>query len=434
MIFSCKLQAILIGVAIAFVPPRFAIALTAADVNNIAQDITVLINAKDPSKGGAIVENGSGSIIAKEGNNYYVLTANHVVCKTPERAICQRRYDYQIVTYNGKKYSLDNSKIEKLPGVDLAVLQFTSQENYQLATLANYELATDEQFMYASGWAAPNRYMQRQQRLFSIGKIIPKDIMPLFRIFPPSYGYELVYTSRTYGGMSGGPVLDTDGRVIAVHGQNEGELVEDLQSQQQESVRLAIGYSRGIPISTFLRLAPKSGMRLRLKVESKPPVKPNLRDIGDQYYREFPAPGPNNTNAIDLANYGNQMWRMGQLALALSSYDKALQINPEFYQVWYQRGLMLTYWRKFNAAMESYDKALQIIEKRLQEDSNLEPLQIVRQNVLKLRENLQRLTGAKPETVQSDVINVTQKGLVPLPRMSKVKSQKSFNHKAFNHL
>ncbi|MFM5961315.1 MAG: tetratricopeptide repeat protein, partial [Dolichospermum sp.] len=35
--------------------------------------------------------------------------------------------------------------------------------------------------------------------------------------------YELVYSSITFGGMSGGPVLDSQGRVIGIHGRTEGE-------------------------------------------------------------------------------------------------------------------------------------------------------------------------------------------------------------------
>ena len=391
-----KFPAVSIAVAIAFIPAQATFALPAKDVNRIAEKITVLINAKDPNRGGEIVENGSGAIVAKKGKNYYVLTANHVVCKVLDREVCRSRYNYQLVTASGREYFLNNNNIKKLPGVDLAILQFTSPENYPVATLANYSLATDDRFVYASGWVAPNRYIPRHQRLFSIGKIIPKDLMPLFRIFSPSLGYDLIYTSRTYAGMSGGPVFDTDGRVVAIHGQNEGEFIEDLQSQQQESVRVAIGYSCAIPIDRFLKLAPQSGLRLKLNVEYDYPVQPNLRDIGQQYYQEFPGLTPKTTNAIDLANYGNQMWRLGQLALALSYYDQALAINPDFYQVWYERGLMLTYWRHFPQAKESYDRALQIIDRKLRTNSNNEELQIAQKNVLKLRTNLERLTTVEP--------------------------------------
>src|SRR5919202_4006874 len=189
--FSCRFLTIASAVAIAFIQSQATLALPTKDINSIAEKVTVLINAKDPEQGGEIVENGSGTIVAKEGKTYYVLTANHVVCEIIDREACRSRYSYQLVTANGEQYFLNNSKIKKLPGVDLAIVQFTSQENYPVATLAHYPLATDDQFVYASGWVAPNRYIPRHERLFSIGKIIPKDLMPLFRIFSPSLGYNL---------------------------------------------------------------------------------------------------------------------------------------------------------------------------------------------------------------------------------------------------
>ncbi|MFM6785123.1 MAG: serine protease, partial [Dolichospermum sp.] len=40
-------------------------------------------------------------------------------------------------------------------------------------------------------------------------------------------GYELVYSSITFGGMSGGPVLDSQGRVIGIHGRTDGQTAID---------------------------------------------------------------------------------------------------------------------------------------------------------------------------------------------------------------
>jgi tetratricopeptide (TPR) repeat protein len=230
------------------------------------------------------------------------------------------------------------------------VFQFTSDRDYRLATLANYELA-DEQFIFASGWPDP-KFVGKRERFFNVGKVLPKAISPLFKIFPPSFGYELIYTSVTYGGMSGGPVLDTEGRVIGIHGQNEGEKIKE--------VRVAIGFSLAIPITTFLKLAPQSGIQGQINVESSPPNTLSLQEIGDQLYKAFEVPNNNDTNPLNWLNQGNKMWRLGQLALAYAAYEKALQLDAQLYQAWYGKGLVLTYWERPQEALAAYEQALKI--------------------------------------------------------------------------
>ena len=70
MNFYYGIPAALTGVAIVLVQPQLAVALTANQVNRIASEITVLIDGINP---------GSGAIVARNGNTYYVLTAKHVV-------------------------------------------------------------------------------------------------------------------------------------------------------------------------------------------------------------------------------------------------------------------------------------------------------------------------------------------------------------------
>ena len=329
---------------------RIAIALKPEQVNGIAREITVLIPSEDDGAEGIVRQNGSGVIIAREGNNYTVLTASHVLCKDYEVNCKNYYYELQVVTHDGKKYSLNPNSIRKLPEVDLVVFQFTSDRDYRLATLANYELA-DEQFIFASGWPDP-KFVGKRERFFNVGKVLPKAISPLFKIFPPSFGYELIYTSVTYGGMSGGPVLDTEGRVIGIHGQNEGEKIKE--------VRVAIGFSLAIPITTFLTLAPQSGIQGQINVENSPPNALSLQEIGDELYKAFEVPNNNDTNPLNWLNQGNKMWRLGQLALAYAAYEKALQLDSQLYQAWYGKGLVLTYWERPQEALAAYEQALKI--------------------------------------------------------------------------
>ncbi|MGL4500749.1 MAG: hypothetical protein ACRCU2_16900, partial [Planktothrix sp.] len=71
--------------------------LTAEEINRISQSITVLIDGLNP---------GSGVIIAKNQNTYYVLTANHVI-KSPD--------EYAIITVDGEQYPINYNQVIKLP-------------------------------------------------------------------------------------------------------------------------------------------------------------------------------------------------------------------------------------------------------------------------------------------------------------------------------
>ncbi|MGL5873809.1 MAG: S1 family peptidase [Xenococcaceae cyanobacterium] len=207
-----------------------------------AKQITVRI---DSSSGG----NGSGIIVAKEGNSYAVLTADHVICEKDKETRKCLDYTYEILAPDGKKYSVDSSTIKRQEGVDLAVVRFTSSENYQVAQLANYPVTTRDAVFVAgypklsndkpSQWRFSLGYgFDRETGLLSVNdNSLSTDSSGLIRSQGSlSGGYEMVYTSITYGGMSGGAVLDRDGRVIGIHGLAEGETALDSQGSSATQI------------------------------------------------------------------------------------------------------------------------------------------------------------------------------------------------------
>jgi len=121
-----------------------------------------------------------------------------------------------------------------------------------------------------------------------------------------------------------------------------------------------IGFSLAIPITTFLKLAPQSGIQGQINVENSPPNALSLQEIGDELYKAFEVPNNNDTNPLNWLNQGNKMWRLGQLALAYAAYEKALQLDAQLYQAWYGKGLVLTYWKRSQEALAAYEQALKI--------------------------------------------------------------------------
>ena len=154
-------------------------------------------------------ENGSGVIIAKEGNSYYVLTAKHVV-ENPNTK--KRLLDPKIITYDQDIHDL-TSTVVATGADDLAVIKFTSDNNYPLAQLAEYNSHNDR-LVFVGGFPDRKKINSplRQWQLNS-GVSIDRELGQLVTQNNESFsnGYDLVYSSVSYGGMSGGPVFDSEG-------------------------------------------------------------------------------------------------------------------------------------------------------------------------------------------------------------------------------
>ena len=208
MRFAGGLTAVLFGTAIAIVQVQVASALTPAEV---AQQITVRIDGANT---------GSGVIIERQGSNYTVVTNWHVV---------QLKGNYTVYTQDGKQYTI--SQIKRLPNVDLAVFQFTSNQNYQVAQKGDSDQVTLGKSIYVAGY--PEGTSDLQFLSGSISSLVrnPKD------------GYALVYTVNAFPGMSGGPILDEQGKLVGIHG----------RANTRPDTNATTVY--GIPLKTYLSLA-----------------------------------------------------------------------------------------------------------------------------------------------------------------------------------
>ncbi|MGB5899940.1 MAG: tetratricopeptide repeat-containing serine protease family protein [Geitlerinemataceae cyanobacterium] len=331
-----KVPVLLLGGCLATIAyAEAAQALVAEEVRAIAQEVTVLIDGLNP---------GSGVLVAREGDTYWVLTAEHVVATEDE---------YYIVAPDGSEYFLDYSTVEKLPGVDLALLRFRSDRSFRVATLGNYAANSNDAYVFTYGWDADNR-----QSLFTAGKIIARDFALGVTRNPIDRGYKLFYTNVTEKGMSGGPILDTDGRLIGIHGQSDGQVFYDEKSGRL--LRVKLGFSAGIPISGGLRAIDSSGIPVALQVENSAPGSMSRETWASiTPYLAVSRP-PQNASAVEWSNWGNHLYRTGQFRDALSAFDRSIQLQQDFYPAWYQRGNVLYGLGDEMAAIGSFDRTVEI--------------------------------------------------------------------------
>jgi tetratricopeptide (TPR) repeat protein len=57
---------------------------------------------------------------------------------------------------------------------------------------------------------------------------------------------------------------------------------------------------------------------------------------------------------------GTALGHLGRNEAAIASYNRALQINPDFYLAWYSRGVALSHIGDYEGAISSYEEALRI--------------------------------------------------------------------------
>jgi hypothetical protein len=215
MNISDKFLTALVGSAIAIVQVQLAIALSSQEVGQIAREITVVIAGPDGR--------GSGVIVDQNNDTYYVLTAYHVI-KEPGA--------YEIHTPDGERYPVFRS--QRIGNFDLALIWFTSKNNYQVAQQSQ----SGEPGLGATVYHAGYPYEWNQPRVYRFFEAKITGISS-----NTEEGYDLSYDGKSLPGMSGGPLLNEQGHLIGIHG--KAETVE-LPNRIQEIVG-----TQAIPIEYY---------------------------------------------------------------------------------------------------------------------------------------------------------------------------------------
>ncbi|WP_309731131.1 trypsin-like peptidase domain-containing protein, partial [Chamaesiphon sp. OTE_75_metabat_556] len=288
-----------------------------AQLNRQTRQQTVRIEAN----GG----NGSGVIVAKQGSTYYVLTAKHVVFDIQETK--QLFANVKTITHDQESYTIQPTDITLAEGLDLAIVKFTSNANYPIASLGTYSPRKDAT-VFAAGFPARERIdSPLWQWQLNPGKNIANQEFSKFQTQDKfsfeSDGYDLIYSSISYGGMSGGPVFDTEGRVVGIHGKVEGDGGSKQQGWNED---LSFGNSLGISIRSFIGLATKLKVSSQLLKTSKNIARDlNAGELATVVaVRDSISQPPADGDAKQWLQYGNQLHRIGKYAEAVKAFDIAI--------------------------------------------------------------------------------------------------------------
>lgn len=171
-------------------------------IKEIAESVTFKIYPQDIN----LHTGGSGVLIDKKNNSYYVITNNHVVENiTVEYQIKSHQgniYPVEIVAQNNQDSTVD----------DLALLKFYSETNYNPVKLSDDDNLLDNQLIIASGFPFDEKLEQLTNIKHTVGRI--KIILSQ----PLKGGYQFGYTNEIYNGMSGGAILNVQGELVGING------------------------------------------------------------------------------------------------------------------------------------------------------------------------------------------------------------------------
>ena len=372
-----KLSTVVITVSTVLIimPQSSFAAMSSGQIDQVAKKVTVKIEDDNRS-------NGSGVIVAKLGSTYFVLTAEHVV---------KTKQGYTISTPDGKKYPAQYSSMVKLPNVDLALVPFTSKENYAIVKVGDSNKVRRGNKTFIGGFPSATRKYR-----FTNGAVVANASSKAAEL-----GYTLIYSNPTDRGMSGGGVFNDDGEIVGIHGK-----ADDTESEKEQ--RILTGYKAGIPINTFLTLVPNTKLALGFKVPTssdngstaiddliaRAGVLQRIQDyrgllaltdkaikegvvtgsiyaaraealvyLGDNNsallaYNQFLKIDPN--NAIIYGNRGSVRSNLGDYQGAIEDYNQSIRINPNQVFSYNNKGTARSNLGDYQGAIEHYNQAIRI--------------------------------------------------------------------------
>jgi tetratricopeptide (TPR) repeat protein len=298
----------------AFLVAPSAQAASSIEVAKIAKSVTVNIESADSP--------GSGVIVQKNSSTYTIVTAAHVLRNS--------KSTFTIVTSDGNSYKLTN--IKTTPGTDLAIAKFQSTTNYPVAKMGDSAQSPEGSTVYVAGFPMATQAISLSIYNFTEGKVTANANRPL------AEGYSLVYSNNTLPGMSGGPVFNDAGELIAIHGRGDTQETSQV-SEINQNVRIKTGFNLGITTSTFLKLASSWGFNSTDKAIATRSTEPKADDFFLQ---------------------GVDLFQRGKWSSSIELMDKAIKKDRNYLRAYLARGAASFMQNRVARAIDDVDQTLKI--------------------------------------------------------------------------
>jgi tetratricopeptide (TPR) repeat protein len=379
---SCLLVAVVLTESTFVLVQPAAMAKSAAEIFSITRAITVEIRLEQNKT------NGSGVIIHRQGDLYTVVTNRHVICGkgtcdqiSPSEVYNLKLTDGSKNSPTGQQYKVQSRAIKLLGNspdhnLDLAIIQFRSSRNYQVAKIAPPGSLKIADKVYTAGFPLeqPGFSFNKGEAIAVVNKRLTSD----------GGGYTVIYNAFTLPGMSGGGVFDRNGQLVAIHGRGD-RYAYNTDIGDKSRVNSKIGYNRGIPIRWLVKSLAEVGINLGSGSISQ--IRASRQEIpasADEYFitgfNKFVDPGDHikagkqqairdfsaalRLNSQYAAAYFMRAYIYKELQdfqAALKDYNQAIYLNPQFFEAYFNRaGLKNDDLNDFQGALSDYNQAISI--------------------------------------------------------------------------
>jgi serine protease Do len=178
-------------------------------VEKVAQKVTIRLVGKYLS--------GSGVIVSHQNQKYRVLTCAHVLGT-------QSINEFRLLTPDGQLYPIEQDTTTKFKELDLALISFQSKQHYSVIKPAQPQTVIVGSSAFVSGF--PNyQYSNSDWRDTSTLDVQPFHLTSgqILHLLNKTMeeGYRIGLSNDIEIGMSGGPVLNTQGELIAIAGRTK---------------------------------------------------------------------------------------------------------------------------------------------------------------------------------------------------------------------
>ena len=281
------------------------------EIGSIARSINVKIFTP--------YSDATGVLVKKDSNKYLVLTAWHAL------EGIRKGDSLEVETNDGVFHTVLLDSIEKIENVDLGLLNFESSKKYKIADLGIAQDSEITDKVYVFGFPLPNSSVEQ-----SIARFQPGQITGISSNYNKD-GYQILYDNSTLPGMSGGSVLDINGKLIGIHGRSERDETISVGANKLVST----GTNMGIPITYFKNHISKKPTILEKDISTTASDflfdALNLVNKEDEALKMLLLAKKSvkiKPNPLGFTLIGAAQERLGDSDSALENYKKALELNP----------------------------------------------------------------------------------------------------------